>query len=248
MSDGTNPIPSIIWGSSARACLQSLNPEKDCSDGDHGEIVGGTLFISCRDPSKVLQPVDHALDDVALAVCLAVEVGLTPLVSLGRDHRGDAALAQSEPDAPAAVGLVASQLGRPQARPSPADAPDRAAIDQGGDLLAVMHLAAGQGERDRLAVALTAHMGLGRGAAAQAPERLIPGAGFTTRLARPGGVLVRPCCPGSAVPSRPAPRRRPGPATLPGATHPTGASDRTGSTPCPPGRSVAAGRATAHRC
>src|SRR5687768_12366005 len=106
--------------------------------------------------------------------------------ALGRDHRGDAALAQSEPDAAAAVGLVASQLGRPQA--SPADAPDRAAIDQGGDLLAVMHLAAGQGEGDRLALA--AHMDLGREAAARAAERLIPGAGFTTRLARPGGVLV----------------------------------------------------------
>src|SRR3954452_6700334 len=117
----------------------------------------------------------HAYDDVALAVCLAVEVGLAALVGFGRDHRRDAALAQSEPDAPAAVGLVTSQLGRPQARPSPADAPDCAAIDQGGDLLAVMHLAAGQGERDRLAVALAAHMDLGREAAARAAERLIPG-------------------------------------------------------------------------
>src|SRR4051812_31991319 len=110
--------------------------------------------------------------------------------ALGRDHRGNAALAQSEPAAPAAVGLVASQLGRPQARPSPADAPDRAAVDQGADLLAVMHLAAGQREGDRLAVALAAHMDLGGETAARAAERLIPGAGFTTRLARSGGVLV----------------------------------------------------------
>src|SRR3954451_18455764 len=75
---------------------------------------------------------------------------------------GDAALAQGLPDAPAAVGLVAGQLGRPQARPPPADAADRAAVDQGGDLLAVMHLPAGQREGDRLAVALAAHMDLGR--------------------------------------------------------------------------------------
>src|SRR4051794_26419010 len=67
-------------GAGSRACLQSLNPEKDCSDGDHGEIVGGTLLVSCGDASKVLQPVDQALDDVALPVCLAVEVGLTPLL------------------------------------------------------------------------------------------------------------------------------------------------------------------------
>src|SRR3954453_14803084 len=184
----------------SRACLQSLNPEKNRSDGDHSEIVGGTLFISCGDASKALQPVDQALDDVALAVCLAVEVGLAALVGFGRDHRRDAALAQSEPDAPAAVGLVTSQLGRPQARPSPADAPDCAAIDQGGDLLAVMHLAAGQGERDRLAVALAAHMDLGREAAARAAERLIPGAGFTTRLARPG---APPPAPGSPPALRP---------------------------------------------
>src|SRR3954468_4388598 len=229
-----------------RACLQSSKPEKDCSDGDHGEIVGGTLFVSGGDASKVLQPVDHALDDVALAVCLAVEVGLATLVGLGRDHRGDAALAQGLPDAPAAVSFVAGQLGWPQARPALADAADRAAVDQGGDRLAVMHLAAGQGERDRLAVALAAHVD--RETAARAAQRLVPGAGFTTRLARPGGVLVRPCCPGSAVPSRPAPRRRPATPPARAATHPTAASGRTGSTPCPPGRSGAAGRAMARRC
>src|ERR687897_208304 len=108
--------------------------------------------------------------------------------ALGWDYRGDAALAQGEPDAPAAVGLVAGQLGRSQARLAPTDAADRAAVDQGGDLLAVMHL--GQREGDRLAVALAAHMDLGRETAARAAESLLLGAGFTTRLARPGGVLM----------------------------------------------------------
>src|SRR3954453_11535996 len=185
-----------------RACLQSLNPEKDCSDGDHGEIVGGTLLVSCGYASKVLQPVDQALDDVALPVCLAVEVGLTPLVSLGWDCRGDGALAQGLPDAPAAVGLVAGQLGRSQARPSPTDAADRAAVDQGGDRLAVMHLTPGQRDGDRLAVALAAHMD--RETAARAAERLVLGAGVPPPLARPGWwarttVLSRKC---SSQPTR----------------------------------------------
>src|SRR5918995_3709010 len=97
--------------------------------------------------------------------------------ALGWDYRGDAALAQGEPDAPAAVGLVAGQLGRSQARLAPTDAADRAAVDQGGDLLAVMHLTTGQREGDRLAVALAAHMD--RETAARAAERLVLGAGFT---------------------------------------------------------------------
>src|SRR4051794_29349119 len=108
--------------------------------------------------------------------------------ALGRDHRGDAALAQGEPDAPAAVGLVADDFGRSQARPPPADAPDRAAADHGDRLPAIMHLAAGQCEGDRLAVALATQMD--REAAARAAQRLVPGAGLAARLARPGGVLV----------------------------------------------------------
>src|SRR3954470_11959737 len=71
---------SVIAGSIARVCLQSSKPEKNRSDSNHGEIVGGTLFVPCGDPSKVFQPVDQALDDVALAVCLAVEAGLAALL------------------------------------------------------------------------------------------------------------------------------------------------------------------------
>ena len=63
-----------------RACLQSSKPEKNRSDSNHGEIVGGTLFVPCGDSSKVFQPVDQALADVALTVCLAVEAGLAALL------------------------------------------------------------------------------------------------------------------------------------------------------------------------
>src|SRR3954465_14720468 len=161
-----------------RVCLQSSKPEKNRTDSNHGEIVGGTLFVSCGNPSKVFQPIDQALDDVALAVCLAVEAGLAALVGFGRDHRGDASPAQGEPNAATAVGLITDQLGRPQARPPPADAPDRAAADQGADLLGVVNLATGQCEGDWLAVALAAQVDLGREAATRAAQRLVLGAGF----------------------------------------------------------------------
>src|SRR4051812_14235435 len=95
--------------------------------------------------------------------------------ALGRDHRDDAALTQGKPDAAAAVGLVADHLGG--ARPPPADAPDRAATDQGAYLRAVVNLATGQCEGDRLAVALTAQVD--REAAARATQRLVLGARFT---------------------------------------------------------------------
>src|SRR3954471_22068096 len=95
--------------------------------------------------------------------------------ALGRDHRDDAALPQGLPDAPATVGLVADHLGGSQARPSPADAPDRTAADQGAHLSAVVNLTAGQREGDRFTVALAAHMDLGREAAARAAQRLILG-------------------------------------------------------------------------
>src|SRR4051812_12301722 len=85
--------------------------------------------------------------------------------ALGWDHRDDAALTQGKPDAAAAVGLVAGHRGGSQARPPPADAPDRAATDQGAHLRAVVNLATGQGEGDRLAVALTAQVSVLHGCA-----------------------------------------------------------------------------------
>ena len=86
----------------------------------HREIVDGALFVSCGDPPKVLQPVDQALDDVTLPVCLAIEAGLTPLVGLGRDHRDDAALTQGKPDAATAEALSPTSLvGRRRGRPRP---------------------------------------------------------------------------------------------------------------------------------
>ena len=122
---------------------------------------------------------------------------------------------------------------------APADAPDRAAADQGDRLPAVLNLAAGQCEDNRLAVALAAQVDLGREAARERPSassrRRDRGPPCAPR--RHAGERARPCCPGSATSTRPAPRHRPGPATLPArvAIRPTGASGRTGSTPCPPG-------------
>src|SRR3954452_4386975 len=104
--------------------------------------------------------------------------------ALGWDHRDDAALPQGKPDAAAAVGLVADHLGRSQA--SPADAPDRAAADQGAHLPGVVKL--GDREDNRLAVALASRVD--REAATRSAQRLVLGAGLAAGFARPGGMLV----------------------------------------------------------
>src|SRR6187551_802673 len=152
--------------------------------------------------------------------------------ALGWDHRDDAALTQGKPDAAAAVGLVADHLGGSQA--PPADAPDRAAADQGAHLPGVVNLTTGHREDNRLAVALAAQVD--REAATRAAQRLVLGTRFTACPRRHAGERARPCCPGSATPSRPAPGHRPGPATPPAraAIRQTGASGRTGSTPSRP--------------
>src|SRR3954452_21169410 len=106
--------------------------------------------------------------------------------ALGRDHRGNASPAQGEPNAAAAVGLITNQLGRPQA--PPADAPDRAAADQGAHLPGVVNLTTSHREDNRLAVALAAQVDLGREAATRAAQRLILGAGFAACFARPSGM------------------------------------------------------------
>src|SRR3954449_1091213 len=109
--------------------------------------------------------------------------------ALGRDHRGDASPAQGEPNAATAVDLITDQLGRPQARPPPADAPDRAGADQGAHLPGVVNLTAGHREDNRLAVALAAQVDLGRDAATRAAQRLVLGAGFAACFAPPSGML-----------------------------------------------------------
>src|SRR3954468_5243653 len=106
--------------------------------------------------------------------------------ALGRDHRGDASPAQGEPNAATAVGLITDQLGRPQA--PPADAPDRAAVDQGAHRPGVVNLATGHRDDNRLAVALAAQVD--REAATRAAQRLVLGTRFTACFARPGGMLV----------------------------------------------------------
>jgi hypothetical protein len=42
-----------------RVCLQRRpRPEQDHADGDHGEVVGGALFVARGDAAELLEAVD----------------------------------------------------------------------------------------------------------------------------------------------------------------------------------------------
>ncbi len=147
---------------------------------NHGEVVGRALLVARSDAPELLEAVDQALDQIAATVCSTVEVGLPALVALARDHRLDMTPAQAPPCGWAAVALVASHASRPQTGSAPTGATDRPLIQQRLKRHLLMPLATGQHRRDRLAVAFSPQVQLGREAALAAAQRF-PGLGLTPR-------------------------------------------------------------------
>ena len=78
--------------------LISTQPDADCGDFDHGEVVSGELFVARCDAPELFEFVEEALDPVAHAVEIAAEgmgrlgtsaVGDDGHRILGLDHRPD---------------------------------------------------------------------------------------------------------------------------------------------------------------
>jgi len=147
---------------------------------DHGEVVGRALLVARGDAPELFEPVDQTLDEIAAPVCGAVEVRLPTLVALAGDHRPDVPPAQAAPCCRAAVAFVAGCTPRPQTRPAPTGAADRAPIQQRFQRDLLVPLAASQHRRDRPAVAFGPQVQLGREAALAAAQRL-PGLRLTPR-------------------------------------------------------------------
>ena len=66
---------------------RGLKPGPEAGGGDEGggEVVPGELVIAGRDPSKVLELVKEALDQIALSVEFVLDGSLDLAVPLGRD-------------------------------------------------------------------------------------------------------------------------------------------------------------------
>ena len=100
-------------GSLPRVSTQSWNPEADGCDEGNGcdEVLGEPIVAGC-DATPVLQSAEHALDQIASAVGLAVE--RTGSLSPGArgDDRLDAAFSQQGAEGVGIVGLVTEQPAR----------------------------------------------------------------------------------------------------------------------------------------
>lgn len=153
---------------------------------DHGEVVGGTLFVAGGDAAELLEAVDQALDEVAPPISRVVEVGLAALVAFAGDNRPDVPATQASAGGWAAVALVAGNSSRPQAGSAPSRTADRTPIQQCLERDLLVSLAAGQHSRDRSAFALSTEVQLRREPALAAAQRL-PGLDHAPLWRRLGG-------------------------------------------------------------
>lgn len=87
----------------------------ECHFKETAEVQGG-FFESCKDASRLFEPTDQALDDVALPICFAVELYGTlaaVFIILGGDDRFDSQSEHIFVDPIGAVSLVAAELHGP---------------------------------------------------------------------------------------------------------------------------------------
>src|SRR5215212_9568209 len=117
-------------------------------------IVDGAFLVASCDAARLLEPVDQALDAVALAIGGAIEAGIAALIAFSWDHWGDTTASQAAARGRTGIGFVAGNLERAQPRPASPRSADRPLIEQPlqGDLL--LAFAAGQHCCNRAAVAL----------------------------------------------------------------------------------------------
>jgi hypothetical protein len=85
--------------------------EQDDSAGElnAGEEISGELVEACGDGAKVLEFIEEALDEVALAIEHEVAGPRCLAVGLWRNHRCDVALSEGVEQRVGIIGLVADQ-------------------------------------------------------------------------------------------------------------------------------------------
>jgi len=127
-----------------------------------GKEVDGVLFEAGCDPAGVLDPVEEALDEIALPIeDLAVVPWRAP--ASGRRNAGpDAAFAQEVAEPVGVVGLVGDEA-----------AVGRNDVDQGGNGGEIVRLPRCQSQPDRQPAAIDHGVDLGGQATARAPDRFL---------------------------------------------------------------------------
>ena len=126
-----------------------------------GEIVAGSLFITGGDAAKVLDGIEGALDEIALAIERKIAIPFDLAVRFRRDHRFDGAHFQALDEAVAVIALVAEERG---------------GLDLSGKCLClhdVVCLPSGQAEREGISQGVDDGMNFRRQAAARAAYGLV---------------------------------------------------------------------------
>ena len=90
-------------------------PETDSSELEHGEEVGGVLFVARGDSAAMLDPVEEPLDAISLAVERATEAGAPATGDLGGNVRRGTGCLDAAAEPVGVVGFV-SQENRPLAQ------------------------------------------------------------------------------------------------------------------------------------
>lgn len=138
------------------------DPEPNGSQGDCREEVAGELVVARGDAPEVLEFVEEALDEVAVAVELGIDGAYDLDVALGRDVGGRASGCEEVDDGTGAVSTVGDGIAR------------RAqAIDQRRQRGLVGGLAGRQNHPDRKTVAINDGVDLGRQSSTRTADGVI---------------------------------------------------------------------------
>ena len=125
-------------------------------------VQGGEFVIAGRNPAELLEPCEEALDNVAVAVLVAIEVALGGSISFRRDH----CLCLFAGDVPdqriGVIGFIGQHCGRFDV------------IEQCLGLRDVVNLSAGQGKSCELAKFFNACMNLGGQPTPRTSKSLLP--------------------------------------------------------------------------
>src|SRR6195256_5734916 len=114
-SAGRSRAPDI-WASSrlGRGLIMS-DVDADRGKGDGGQEISGKFVVACGDPAQMLEFVEEALDQVALAIAFEVDGAYHPDVALAGDVGGGSARGEEFDDAAGAVAAVGDRVaGWPQ--------------------------------------------------------------------------------------------------------------------------------------
>ena len=76
---------------------------------DTGEKISGEFVIACRDGAKVLEFVEEALDEIALAIKGKIAGQWLRAAGMGRNHRGDLPLGERLDKAVGVICLVGNE-------------------------------------------------------------------------------------------------------------------------------------------